>query len=98
MSRWKGSSKPSGLSASGWWKTDRPRELERVLVAEPANAAERPEVGVERAVLLHEDDDVLDRAEAAPARTDLRERIEYASGTERADSDSGSRGEQFTSR
>jgi hypothetical protein len=79
---------------------DRPaaRELERVLVAEAAHAAERPEVGVEGAVLLHEDDDVLDRPEAATARTDLPECIEYASGTERARADSDSGGEQLTSR
>src|SRR5581483_11970372 len=46
----------------------------RVRVAEAAYAAQRPEVVVEGAVLLHEDDDVLDVLDAAgaPVRGQLR--------------------------
>lgn len=43
--------RPDRLAA---WQRDRPR------IAEPAHTAQRPEIMIERAVLLHQDHDMLD--------------------------------------
>ena len=68
----KGSTSPA---PSGWCNTGLPdRQRGRVRVAETAHAAQRAEVVVEGAVLLHEHDDVLDVADraGAPVRGDGR--------------------------
>jgi hypothetical protein len=43
-----------------------------VRIAEAADAAQAPEVVIERAVLLHQDDDVRDVLDAAGARRGVR--------------------------
>ena len=50
------------------------RQLQRVRIAEPAHARQRSEVMIERAVFLHQQDDMLDVAKRCGPRRLLRQR------------------------